>query len=108
MACATTEPSDAIYEGYVKYKKVNHFKAFAATSTHPGGRAFAWAYSSNKPSAKEAVKEALRKCNSGQERYMTATECTVLYIGNKAIADSPIKDVNALTDQYQKAPSEFD
>src|SRR3954464_12037609 len=110
-ACVTSsEPSEGVREGYLKYKKENHFKAFAATSAHPGGRAFAWGYSSNGPSAKEAVKDALGKCKKGGERYAfsIATECAVLYIGNTAVADSPVKDITSLTEQYQSTPAQFD
>jgi hypothetical protein len=108
-ACVTSsEPSGPIREGYLKYKTSNHFKAFAATSGHPGGAASAWGYASNRPSAKEAVKDALRKCKEGQARQITAPDCTMLYVGNRAVADSPVKDVNALTDQYQSTPAQFD
>jgi hypothetical protein len=108
-ACVTsTEPSGSVREGYLGYIKANHFKAFAATAVHSGGGAAAWGYASNRPSAKEAVAEALYKCKQGQSKYSAATNCSVLYVGNKAVMDTPEKDVNSLADQYQSTPAQFD
>src|SRR5690349_12819618 len=98
--------SGQMYLGWKEYEPKSHFKAFAANSGHSGASSFSWAYAANRPSAEDAVHDALYRCNEGGKKYNVGPS-RILFVGNINVEESG-KIVEQLVKDYQANPAAFD
>lgn len=99
-ACQTTSLHGAANTGYQKYMRLHNHKAFAVIQTSDGG--YAWSYTSQRSSRREAYNEAKATCEETGKKYAFG-ECSVYDVDGIRLASLKRSEIEKILDETSVA-----
>ncbi len=85
-----------------EYSQHNHMKAMAGAYAGMGrGYSYAWSY--NRPTAKQAMDRAMQHCQKIRKEYNIRKDCRFYFIGDQDVSTLSGEQIKDVAKRYEKA-----